>query len=187
MLPHAGLSRVAHRSGFSLARLIDVADAVRGAGSLIAEVKHDRSTDCPTRLVSAVLETISEAGLGVDEVVVSSFSAAVLADVSRKAPGIRRALVTQAHIPAAAGLNEALAWEHHELHAHLAAVLAHPQIAEQAREHGCQVTCWNVNRSCDVRLLEAAGVHGVITDDPGAMRASLLTGATMPTLAGLPA
>ena len=106
--------------------------------------------------------------------VVSSFSAAVLAELHRLAPSVRRALVTGPHIPAIAGLNEVLAWEHHELHAHATAVLANPHVVDLARQHGRVVTCWGVNRDCDARLLDAAGVSAVITDDPGAIKAGLL-------------
>lgn len=185
-LTYAELGRLPLRGGFRLARFVDVANVVGGAGLLIAEIKHEHETECPTTLVSTVLQAISDARLNASDVVVSSFSAAVLADVARLATTVRRALVTSSRIPAIAGLNEVLAWEHHELHAHRSTVLAHPQVADLARQSDRVIQCWDVDRECDARLLDAAGVSGVITDDPSAMKAALLTRRPVPPMAVLP-
>ena len=158
--------------GARIDRLVDVVGAVPGGGGLIVEIKHD-GDERPEHLVSTVVTTLAAAH-PVDDLVVSSFSAAVLSEVRRQFPGIRRALVTPADSTALAGLNEVLAWEHHELHPHARSVMAQPRVVDLARSTGRVLRCWDVNRLVDARLLDVAGVSGVIVDDPGAMSDGLV-------------
>jgi glycerophosphoryl diester phosphodiesterase len=46
-------------------------------------------------------------------------------------------------------------------------------VVERADHEGLTVRCWTVNRGLDARLLQIAGVAGVITDDPAALRADI--------------
>ena len=161
--------------------LVDVANAVRGRGGLIVEIKHE-GTGRPAHLVSTVVTTLAAAHPG-DDLVISSFSGAVLSEVRRQFPGMRRALVTPAGGTALAGLNEVLAWGHHELHAHARSVLVQPRVVDLASSNERVLRCWDVQRLVDVRLLDAAGVSGVIVDDPGAMSRGL-AGVRAPVVTG---
>jgi glycerophosphoryl diester phosphodiesterase len=178
---HRELDDALSACGARVDRLVDVADAARGRGGLIVEVKHE-GCGRPSNLVSTVVKTLAAAHPD-DELVISSFSGAVLSEVRRQFPGMRRALVTPAGSTALAGLNEVLAWGHHELHAHLRSVMVQPRVVDLARSEGRVLRCWDVQRLVDARLLEAAGVSGVIVDDPGAMSRGL-AGVRVPVVTG---
>lgn len=157
-------------NGDVVPRLEDVTEVVRGRGLIVVEVKHDPADRRP---IAAVVTTVlRKAGLD-DGVVFSSFSSRLLDHARRLDPRLRRALVTGPGVPAAAGLHRAVAAGHSELHAHLRTVLADHEIADRARQHGCRLRCWTVNREVDARLLSIAGVTCLITDDPAAMRSAL--------------
>jgi glycerophosphoryl diester phosphodiesterase len=148
-------------AGSRVARLDEVAHLVSGRGLLVVEIKHDA---CCLSPAGPVLQALS--GYDARELVVSSFSPLVLADVRRQRDDVRTALVTGPEVPAASGLAAARAGGHDELHAHLAAVLADHEVADRADRDGRVVRCWTVNREVDARLLDVAGVAGVICDDP---------------------
>jgi len=118
------------------------------------------------------METLTAAGLG-DDLVVSSFSAAVLSELRRQFPGVTRALVTAPGSSALSALSEVLAWGHHELHGHAGSVMAQPRVVGMAHAANRALLCWDVQRLVDARLLRAAGVSGLIVDDPGGMSRGL--------------
>lgn len=178
---HRELDDALSACGARVDRLVDVADAARGRGGLIVEVKHEGGGR-PTNLVSTVVKTLAAAHPG-DDLVISSFSGAVLSEIRRQFPGMRRALVTPVGSTALAGLNEVLAWGHHELHAHSRSVMVQPRVVDLAGSEGRVLRCWDVQRLVDARLLEAAGVSGVIVDDPGAMSRGL-AGVRVPVVTG---
>lgn len=168
---YAELARLRLPGGHRIARLDEVAHLVRGRGQLIVEVKVDAYA--PARAAAATLAAVSRASAGLD-LVVSSDSGAVLEEVRRLDPGVRRALVSGPRRDARAALGEVVAAGHHELHANLRAVLADHAVAERARHQGRTLRCWTVNRELDARLLEVAGVEGVISDDPTVLSAAIV-------------
>ncbi len=167
------LRRVALVNGDVAPRLEDVTEVARGRGLLVVEVKHDPADRRP--IAASVVAVLQRAKLN-DKVVFSSFSSQLLDQARRLDPQLRRALVTGPDRPAAAGLRRVVAAGHAELHAHLRTVLADHEIVELARQHGCRLRCWTVNREVDARLLAVAGVACFITDDPATMRSALSRG-----------
>ncbi len=163
------LQRVRLPGGHSVPRLEDVTRLVRGRALLVAELKDDPQS---ARIASAALRVLSRVGV-CGEVVVSSFSETVLDSVRQLDPRVRRGLVTGPQVPAFVGLHRVIDRGHHELHAHVRAVLADHRVADRARQKGLGLRCWTVNRHVDARLLHILGVTAVITDDPAALRKSL--------------
>jgi len=161
-VPLVGEQRIAH--------LRDIADVVRGRGTLLVEVKHDPRS--AAHAGAAALRLLAATGAG-NDVVISSFSRSVLRDVRQHDSNVRRALVTGREVSASAGFADVVANGHHELHAHQASVLSDHGVAERARAEGVVLRCWTVNRGLDARLLEIAGVAGVISDRPGALRTEI--------------
>lgn len=178
-LTYDELRRVPLANGDVVPRLEDVIDVVRGRGLLVVEVKHDPADRRP--IAPSVVAALQQAELN-DGVVFSSFSARLLDQARRLEPQLRRALVTGPDLPAAAGLHRVVAAGHSELHAHLRAVLADHEIVDRARQQGCRLRCWTVNRDVDARLLAVAGVACFITDDPATMRSVLVRGTLEPTV-----
>lgn len=178
-LTYDELRRIPLANGSVVPRLEDASETVRGRGLLVVEVKHDPAQRQPT--AAPVVAVLREAELG-DGVVFSSFSSRLLDQAAGLEPRLRRALVTGPDVPVAVGLRRAVAAGHAELHAHLRTVLADHEIVDLAREHGCLLRCWTVNRDVDARLLAVAGVPAFITDDPARMRSALAHGPLEPTL-----
>lgn len=172
-LTYDELRRVPLANGDVVPRLEDVIDVVRGRGLLVVEVKHDPADRRP--VAAPVVAILQKFGRN-DGVVFSSFSSRLLDQARGLDPHLRRALVTGPDLPAAAGLHRAVAAGHSELHAHLGTVLADHEIVDRARQHGCHLRCWTVNRGVDARLLAVAGVTCFITDDPATMRSELFRG-----------
>lgn len=156
------------------APLAEVVSLVAGRGRLVLDLKHERGS--PVRLVAAVRSVLERAGPR-PAVLVSSFYPAVLREVARAQPQVRRALITRPGVPAVAALYRAVASGEHGVHPHFGAVLADHGVVERAARLGLAVCCWTVNRPVDARLLEVAGVAAVITDD-----VSALLGAARPTV-----
>lgn len=177
-LTYEELRRIPLANGDAIPRLEDVADVVRGRGLLVVEVKHD-PVDRRT-IAASVVGVLQRSGLG-DRVVFSSFSSRLLEQAARLRPRLRRALVTGPDLPAAVGLCRAVAAGHAELHAHVRTVLADHEIADQARQRGCRLRCWTVNREVDARLLAVAGVASFITDNPSTLRPALSRGPMEPS------
>lgn len=152
--------------GHRVPRLDDVIDAVRGRGLLVLDLK-----DLPSyraTLVTAVVDALRRAN--VYDVVVSSFSPLLLEAIGRIEPRLRRALITDAGVPAAAALHRTVAANHHEVHPHVRAMLADHRVAERAVSLRRTIRCWTVNRVVDARLLDIAGVPSIITDDTHGLR-----------------
>lgn len=125
------------------------------------------------RLARAVAEALVASGLQ-DRLVVSSFSAVALARFRRHAPGIRTAYLwaEQDPVPWIARSPWPAALVHADaLHPHHAAVS--PERAERWRRRGLMVNVWTVNAADDVARVVAAGVDGVMADDPPALLRAL--------------
>lgn len=178
-LTYDELRRIPLANGDVAPRLADVTDVVRGRGLLIVQVKDDPAQRHP--VAASVVTVLRKAELN-DAVVFSSFSSRLLDQARGLEPRLARALVTGPDVPAAAGLRRAVAAGHSELHAHVRTVLADHDIADRARQHGCGLRCWTVNREVDARLLAVAGVASFITDDPATMRSALTRGPMEPTV-----
>jgi len=177
-LTYDELRRIPLADGDVVPRLEDVTDVVRGRGVLVVEAKHDPADRRP--IAASVVTVLQKSELN-GGVVFSSFSSRLLEQARRLDPHLRRALVTGPDLPAAAGLQRAVAAGHSELHAHLRTVLADHEIVDRAGQRGCLLRCWTVNREVDARLLAVAGVACFITDDPATMRSALLRGTLEPT------
>ncbi len=169
-LSYAALSRLALRGSVPIAALEALIEHVQDRALLVLDLKGD--ADPPARLVDATVATLRRARLG-DRVVMSSFWPEILAESQRVAPQLQRALITDAHVPAAAAVRRALAMPGTDVHLHLRAALSDHSPVGQAVDAGRAVRCWTVNRPADARLLDIAGVTAVITDDPGGLRRSL--------------
>jgi glycerophosphoryl diester phosphodiesterase len=128
--------------------------------------------------VAGQLRSLQRAGLTTD-VTVSSFSLTVAAHVRRLLPpgsGVRTALTGRPLSRPSSLLRQALTAGHDEIHPHVAALLAAPDVVATAHAVGVAVCPWTVNRRRDVRRFAKHGVDALITDAPASVRAAL-TGA----------
>ena len=146
--------------GHAVARLAEVAAAVRGRAELVVDVKSGGRETVRTLRSARML----------DATVVSSFCSEVLREVRREAPHARRALITGPDVPAIVALHRTLREGHAALHPHVQPTLADHAVVERAARSGVVVRPWTVNRGVDARLLAVAGAAAVFTDDVRALR-----------------
>jgi glycerophosphoryl diester phosphodiesterase len=126
------------------------------------ELKHDRSAK--RGLAAAVVALIAAHGLR-QRVIVSSFQFSNLRRVRALDPALPIGLL---YVSAAFGAR-LVRWLTHSLHAEA----HHPSLHGLRPEHlagyhrdGVRVNTWTVNDPEEMRRLAAAGVDGLITDDP---------------------
>ncbi len=160
------------------ARLAELVEAVAG-GRLVLELKRPPSgRPGPTVLALAgELRSLRRRGVDLD-VVVSSFSAPLVATVRAVGLPVRTALLGAPGVDARQVLAQAVAGRHDEVHPHVGALLADPAVVQAATRAGLDVVPWTVNEPGDAARLAAAGVAAVITDVPLRLQA---------VAAGLPA
>jgi glycerophosphoryl diester phosphodiesterase len=117
-------------------------------------------------LPAAVAEAIRAAGLA-DRTIVSSFSPVALARFRLRAPEVRTGYLWVARADAPPWLRSP--WPAGWLHVD-ALHPQHPSVTSEAvarwRRRGALVSTWTVNAPDDVARVRAAGVDGIIGDDP---------------------
>ena len=120
-----------------------------------------------TGLAAAVADCIERHGVG-DRVLVSSFNPLAVRAARRRLPRSipvahlreqRAARLFHAFVPAEAD--------------HPAAGLVDASLVAWARRRGLRVNVWTVDDPAEARRLIGLGVHGIITNRPGALRAAL--------------
>ena len=161
-----------------LARVEDLLQAL-GGRPVVLEVKAPPpAAGAVARTADAVvarLDGVAAAGTPV-QVTISSFAPAVVAAVRSSASGstpVRTALLGRPTMRPGSVLRQALAGGHDEIHPHVGGLFAEPRWIAAAHSCGVGVVAWTVNSRRAVRRLAALGIDGVITDDPGRMRAAL--------------
>jgi glycerophosphoryl diester phosphodiesterase len=139
---------------------------------LNVEIKADRVP--PRRLVPAVVACVRRHGLGA-RALLSSFNPLVLAHLAMVAPEQQRALIFAA--------NQAVPLRRAWSRAVVKPLALHPdhKLVDVPRvrfwhESGYAVNCWTVDDPLALARVAAAGVDGIIANDPGRARA-LLAGA----------
>jgi glycerophosphoryl diester phosphodiesterase len=156
--------------GPDAALLSDVLAVARGR--VVIEVKnipgepdYDGRTEATAHLLVGLLQ-----GAAYD-VTVSSFDWFAL-EVARDA-GLRTAFLTPPGIALEAALAYVVDARMDECHPHWSSVLEVPAMVATAHEQGKAVVCWTVNDVDVARQVRAAGVDGVMTDDPALLLKAL--------------
>ena len=164
---------------------IDLDDAlaiVRARVPLIVEVKgtgaeRERGTDPADReIVDGVLAAFSRTG-GTRGVTISSSHWTLLAYAAERAAGVDLALTVRS-----TESRDPLVWATRTgaTALHPSRALCDSEFVSRARGLGLVVIPYTVNRAADARTLIAAGVDGVFTDDPAALRRVLGQGVAQP-------
>ncbi|MET0397311.1 MAG: glycerophosphodiester phosphodiesterase family protein [Longimicrobiaceae bacterium] len=151
----AELSRLHAGPGEPLRRLGEVADWAAGAGAWLNVELKGEGTE------AATLATLERAGV-LERSLVSSFLPTVVLEVGRLAPGVRRALVTEAWDATVAGLVRDSGAGGVCIHR----ALATPERLAELAAAGLSVVVWTVDDPAEVRVLLRAGVAAIITNDP---------------------
>jgi glycerophosphoryl diester phosphodiesterase len=125
----------------------------------------------PAGLVRAAVACLRRHSLG-DRLIVSSFNPLVLAELALRAPDLPRAFLFAAN----QSLPLRRAWPRTLLRPtalHPEHVLANADRVREWHAQGYAVNCWTVDDPAALRRLAAAGVDGIIANDPGRARAAL--------------
>ncbi|MFN2624521.1 MAG: glycerophosphodiester phosphodiesterase [Mycobacteriales bacterium] len=178
------LAEIPTGPGDGPARLADVLDAAGQRGQVIVEVKNiagEPDFDAPREAVAAavvdLLDQRRAAGL-VDDVLVSSFDWHALDRVA-SAGAVPVALLAPPGVAVSAAVTAAVARGYAGLHPHWVDMGEDPAGAVRlAHDAGLDLVVWTVDDGDIARALADAGADGVITNDPVAMRAALVTGAS---------
>jgi len=176
----AELRGVALAGGERMATLDEVLEAVAGrrGARVVVEAKPVPNGDAALRTAHSLCRALDRAGGGID-VTVSSFDPTLLgvirATLHRRGAtaAVRTALLGRPVDCPETLLRRTLDAGHDELHPHISSLVRSAHIVGVAHSLGASVTCWTVNRRCDVRRLAHLGVDAVISDRPAAARATL--------------
>jgi len=161
---------------FGIPTLAESLAAVRDMTWLL-EIKtyppHPEKSHTPTAIVARVLDVLDEAGADLSHIAIKAFDWAVLREMAKQRPALRRICLTapatekakslwwgraDASTPRAVAATGAHAWSaFHE-------TLTLEQIA-QAKSLGLRVFAWTVNEQADFDRLVAL-VDGIVTDYP---------------------
>ena len=144
------------------------------------EIKNSPDTlgyDPGHRLASALVSLVREMGVA-ERTIVSSFNPEAIDRVKELDGGIRTAYLCAPWADVHARLAYAVARGHDALHPHHASmgpVDMARRIVDVVHRAGLSVNVWTVNDPERMRELATAGVDGIMTDDPGRLRAILET------------
>jgi glycerophosphoryl diester phosphodiesterase len=162
-------AELATLGGHRIPLLSEVLDLVEGRGRLIIDVKSSgQATWPPGECMDAVAAVLRRQRPSL--VTVSSFDRPRILQLRQTGVLVRTALLGRPGLPLGVLLRRAQRDGHEEAHAHVSDLLAGLHLVEPARRTGLYVTGWTVNGVNDLRLLAAAGVAAVITDDPASAR-----------------
>lgn len=147
---------------------LDEVFALSPLGDFLFNIEAKVSGDTPPDFAELVLDRIGEHGVQ-SRVIFQSFDFEILHRMNRLAPGITLA-----------ALWEGPARSFVEIAKEAGTAIVAPQFAlvtsqevEASHNAGLQVIPWTANSIADWKRLIAAGVDGIITDDPGALIAYL--------------
>lgn len=154
------------------ARVPALAEVLAFARARGVAVNVELKRDVPSRpAVVRAAARILDAWDPAHGILVSSFDPFMLAGLFALAPAIPRAILVHrtyyhevhiaARLPAAAAA------------VHLERTLTRPERVAELRRRGVLVNVWTVNDPAEAVDLASIGVSGIITDDPGAIRAAL--------------
>jgi glycerophosphoryl diester phosphodiesterase len=135
-----------------------------------AEIKNsplDPDWDPDDQVAVAVARRIARHGL-YDRVLVSSFNPGTLAAVRRIDTDIATGWLLPRRVPASPAISAAASSGHRALHPHASSLRgkAAERVATRAAEAGLWTIAWTVDEADEIRRLSAAGVTGIITNDP---------------------
>lgn len=162
--------------------LSEALDACRGHRVIVeiknvpAEPDHDAPHERTAELLAALLrERSGGADVGADDVVVSSFDWFAIERVRADLAGaVPTAFLITRGVAVAAAVTYARDAGHAELHVPVRTILADAADAvARCRDAGLGLVAWTVETLQDARALAAAGVDGIICDDPAAVVAAL--------------
>jgi glycerophosphoryl diester phosphodiesterase len=141
---------------------------LEGRGDFLFNVEAKVSEHTPSNFAELVLDRIGEHGVK-SRVIFQSFDFAILHRMNRLAPGITLAALWE---------GEARSFVEIAMEAGTTIVapeysLVTEEQVEKAHDAGLRVIPWTANTAEDWKRLIAAGVDGIITDDPAALIAYL--------------
>jgi glycerophosphoryl diester phosphodiesterase len=187
-MPKVGGRAVLRRTTAELAargipRLDDVLDGWAGRGRLIIEIKNQPGQpdfDAPReRTAHTLVDVLRRRGLGgvpagpgnrlrpgQPGVTVSSFDWFAIEVVRDSGLGVPTAFLTLPRMSVSGGLSYARGAGHSELHVHTSSVLGVPDAVARVNEAGLGLVVWTVTTVSQASRLRAAGVDGIICDDP---------------------
>ena len=149
----------------TLGTLLVLADTHPGR-LLNLELKSDRLRD--GGLARSLAAAVRSAGLA-DRVLVSSFNPWALLTLRLVEPSLRTAMLFAPDLPRSLRSPWLAGWLHVDaLHPRHDRVTA--ELLRGARKRGLMVNTWTVNEAASVKALTAAGVDGIMADDPAALR-----------------
>ncbi len=157
----AELAQVTLPGGHAVPRLVDVAAAVAGRGTLVLDLKPEPRAGA---LLRASLTALALAHTDDRDVVASSFDNRLLDVLAVRRPGLARAAILDVGDPLLPALGRARRRGDQAVHLPLGTVLSEP--SEVAAATDLQVRVWTVNRVVDAKLCALLGVEAVITDLP---------------------
>jgi glycerophosphoryl diester phosphodiesterase len=147
---------------------LDDVFALAGRGEFLFNIEAKVSEHTPANFAELVLDRIGEHGVK-SRVIFQSFDFAILHRMNRLAPGIARAALWEGEARSFVEIAE-------EARTSMVApeyVLVTPDQVSAAHEAGLSVITWTANTVEHWERLIAAGVDGIITDDPAALIAYL--------------
>lgn len=157
-------------------RVPPLEEAVRALLTRTGVIVEVKDPDAGGRAAAALLSLKADSRL--PWLLLASFHPRALRDAARAAPGIRRALVVSPRGPGLAGWIRGRA-PLRALRASGAADLMPSRemvtaaLVAAVADRGGRVLPWTVDDPAEARRLVAAGVAGIVTDDPGAVGPAL--------------
>ena len=143
---------------------LDEVFRLAGRGDFIFNVEAKVSEHTPPNFAELVLDRIGEHGVK-SRVIFQSFDFAILHRMNRLAPGIKLAALREGEARSFVDIAQ-------EAGTTIVApeyVLVTPEQVRAAHDAGLLVIPWTANTVEDWKALIAAGVDGIITDDPAAL------------------
>lgn len=157
----AELAQVTLPGGHAVPRLVEVAAAVAGRGTLVLDLKPEPRAGS---LLHASLAALALAQTDDRDVIASSFDDRLLDLLAVRRPGLARAAILDVGDPLLPALGRARLRGDRAVHLPLRTVLSQPSHVAAATD--LQVRVWTVNRVVDARLCALLGVEALITDLP---------------------
>lgn len=165
----------------------DVLALIRGRPGTLLNVELKTLGWRDRGLPGAVAARLVGSGLE-DRTIISSFNALALARLRLRAPGLRTGYLwlDEPHVPRVLRSGWPAGWLHVDaVHPH------HPLVSAAAvadwHRRGLMVHTWTVNADADVKRVRAAGVDGIIADDPPALVRALAAAEVAATVTPTPA
>lgn len=155
-------------------------EALEALGDLIVnvEIKNspmDADFDSDHRMAAVVARWVARHGIH-DRIVVTSFNPDTVAAVRQADPVIVTGQLVDAGFDVGRGAEAIAAAGHSWIAPHVTTVTADPEaVVETAHAAGLRMIAWTVDDPADIVAIAAAGIDGIISNDPRAAIA-VLTG-----------